>query len=78
MTARMFHEASVIILSMRVFELGEFGLINLIRSNISTYEDLRHTIWQEVIVGIGDDAAAWQSDNYIHLATGYTLQPQCY
>jgi thiamine-monophosphate kinase len=73
MTARMLNEASVIILSMRVSELGEFGLINLIRSNINRYGNLKHTPWQEVIVGIGDDAAAWQSDNHIYLATTDTL-----
>jgi len=73
MTDRMLNEASVIILAMRVSELGEFGLINLIHSNISRYENLRHTPWQEVIVGIGDDAAAWQSDNHISLATTDTL-----
>jgi thiamine-monophosphate kinase len=69
----MLNEASVIILSMRVSELGEFGLINLIRSNIFRYENFRHTPWQEVIVGIGDDAAAWQSENHIQLATTDTL-----
>ena len=69
----MLNKASVIILSMRVSELGEFGLINLIRSNITRYENFRHTPWQEVIVGIGDDAAAWQSDNHIQLATTDTL-----
>jgi len=73
MTARMLNEASVIILSMRVSELGEFGLINLIRGNITRYENFGHTPWQEVIVGIGDDAAAWQSDNHIQLATTDTL-----
>jgi len=73
MTARMLNEAGVIILSMRVSELGEFGLINLIRGNITRYENFGHTPWQEVIVGIGDDAAAWQSDNHIQLATTDTL-----
>jgi thiamine-monophosphate kinase len=57
---------------MRLSELGEFGLINLIRS-CAGYEDYGHTPWQEVLVGIGDDAAAWQSDNRIHLATTDTL-----
>jgi len=53
--------------------LGEFGLINLIRSNITRYENFRRTPWQEVIVGIGDDAAAWQGDNHLQLATTDTL-----
>ena len=73
MTARMLNAASVIILTMRVSELGEFGLIDLIRGNITRYQNLGHTPWQEVIVGIGDDAAAWQSDNHIQLATTDTL-----
>lgn len=55
---------------MRLSELGEFGLINLIRSSIR-YSG--RTPWQEVLVGIGDDAAAWQSDNRIQLATTDTL-----
>jgi thiamine-monophosphate kinase len=58
---------------MRVSELGEFGLINLIRSSITGYEDSNRTPWQEIIVGIGDDAAAWRSANHIQLATTDTL-----
>ena len=53
--------------------MGEFGLINLIRSSSTRYEDSGHTPWQEVLVGIGDDAAAWQSGNRIQLATTDTL-----
>ncbi len=58
---------------MKVSELGEFGLINLIRSSSARYKDSGRTPWQEVLVGIGDDAAAWQSDNHIQLATTDTL-----
>jgi thiamine-monophosphate kinase len=68
----MLNEASVIIPSMKVSELGEFGLINLIRSS-ARYENSGRTPWQEVLVGIGDDAAAWQSNNHIQLATTDTL-----
>jgi len=71
--ARMLNKAGVIIPSMKVSELGEFGLINLIRSGIAGFEKSGHTPWQEVLVGIGDDAAAWQSDNHIQLATTDTL-----
>lgn len=53
--------------------MGEFGLINLIRSSITGYEDSNRTPWQEIIVGIGDDAAAWRSANHIQLATTDTL-----
>jgi thiamine-monophosphate kinase len=69
----MLNKASVIILPMKVSELGEFGLINLIRSISARYENSGRTPWQEVLVGIGDDAAAWQSDNHIQLATTDTL-----
>jgi thiamine-monophosphate kinase len=58
---------------MRLSELGEFGLISLIRSVSVRYENSGRTPWQEVLVGIGDDAAAWQSDNCIQLATTDTL-----
>ena len=58
---------------MKVSELGEFGLINLIHGNISRYQNLKRTPWQEVVAGIGDDAAAWQNDNQIQLATTDTL-----
>jgi len=58
---------------MKVYELGEFGLIDLIRSSSTRYENSGCTPWQEVLVGIGDDAAAWQSDNHIQLATTDTL-----
>jgi len=58
---------------VKISELGEFGLINLIHSSIARYENSRQAPWQKVIVGIGDDAAAWQSDNHIQLATTDTL-----
>jgi thiamine-monophosphate kinase len=69
----MLNEANVIIPPMKVSELGEFGLINLIRSSSARYENSGRTPWQEVLVSIGDDAAAWQSDNHIQLATIDTL-----
>jgi len=69
----MLNKASVIIPPMKVSELGEFGLINLIRSSSARYENSGRTPWQEVLVGIGDDAAAWQGDNHIQLATTDTL-----
>jgi thiamine-monophosphate kinase len=69
----MLNKAGVIIPSMKVSELGEFGLINLIRSSSARFENSGHTPWKEVLVGMGDDAAAWQSDNHIQLATTDTL-----
>jgi thiamine-monophosphate kinase len=69
----MLNKASVIIPTVKVSELGEFGLINLIRGSIARYENSRQAPWQKVLVGIGDDAAAWQSYNHIQLATTDTL-----
>jgi thiamine-monophosphate kinase len=71
--ARMLNKANAIIPPMRMSELGEFGLINLIRNSSARYENSGRTPWQEVLVGIGDDAAAWQGDNRIQLATTDTL-----
>jgi thiamine-monophosphate kinase len=68
----MSNEASVIIPTMTLSELGEFGLIDLIRS-IAAYESSERTPYQGVLVGIGDDATAWQVDNNVQLATTDTL-----
>jgi thiamine-monophosphate kinase len=69
----MLNKANAIIPQMRLSELGEFGLIDLIHNSSARYENSGHTPWQEILVGIGDDAAAWQSDNCIQLATTDTL-----
>ncbi len=53
--------------------MGEFGLIELIHTSIARRCDMRSTAWQEVIVGIGDDAAAWQSADETQLATTDTM-----
>ena len=58
---------------MRLTELGEFGLINLINSIINKAKDSRQDSWKRLLVGIGDDAAAWQSDNVVQLATTDSL-----
>ena len=71
--ARMLNKANAIIPPMKLSELGEFGLIKLIRNSIAKSENPEHASWQQVLVGIGDDAAAWQSDNHIQLATTDTL-----
>jgi len=54
---------------MKVSELGEFGLIELLAKMVSgsQKEQLEH--WQNLIVGIGDDTAAWYGDASIQLAT---------
>ncbi|MFC1909014.1 thiamine-monophosphate kinase [Chloroflexota bacterium] len=48
---------------MKVSELGEFGLINLLAGM------LPNTQKKQLIIGVGDDAAAWYSDDSIQLAT---------
>lgn len=69
----MSHQASAIIPAMRLSELGEFGLIDLIRTVSARYQDPGRTPWRELLLGIGDDAAAWKSGNRIQLATTDTL-----
>jgi thiamine-monophosphate kinase len=52
---------------MKVAELGEFGLVARIAKIINTSRDKSES-WQKLIIGMGDDAAAWQGDNSIQLA----------
>ena len=54
---------------MKVSELGEFGLIDLLAGMVHAAEDKKIAAWQQLILGIGDDAAAWHGDNSIQLAT---------
>ena len=54
---------------MKVSELGEFGLIDLLARMVSSSQDKQLASWQKLIVGIGDDAAAWHGDASIQLAT---------
>ncbi len=61
--------AHVIILSMKVSQIGEFGLIDLLSKMTDRAQDKRLGSWQRLIVGIGDDTAAWQGDTSVQLAT---------
>ena len=54
---------------MKVSELGEFGLIDLLAKATYNAQDKNLAPWQHLIIGIGDDAAAWHSDASIQLAT---------
>jgi len=58
---------------MNISELGEFGLIDLLREMITNTVDKNSSVNPELILGIGDDAAAWQGDLSIQLATCDTL-----
>ncbi|MFC1924164.1 thiamine-phosphate kinase [Chloroflexota bacterium] len=52
---------------MKVSDLGEFGLIELLSKIVSKENN------PQILVGIGDDAAAWHSDDSTLLATTDTL-----
>jgi len=54
---------------MKVSELGEFGLIDLLAKMAYSARDNKQASWQQLITGIGDDAAAWRSDASTQLAT---------
>jgi len=54
---------------MKVSELGEFGLIELLARMAYGARDKEVSAWQQLILGIGDDAAAWQGDSSVQLAT---------
>jgi len=58
---------------MKLSELGEFGLIDVIQGIAEKSRNPRYDSWRQLLVGIGDDAAAWQSGGYIELATTDTL-----
>lgn len=54
---------------MKVSELGERGLIDLIAGIVNGSQDKKEASWQKLILGTGDDAAAWYGDRSIQLAT---------
>lgn len=54
---------------MKVSELGEFGLIDLLAKIADRTRDDQSPTWQNLIIGIGDDAAAWRGDTSIQLVT---------
>ena len=57
---------------MKVSELGEFGLIELLNKTI--YRSRRSSpAWKRLLVGIGDDAAAWEIGSQVQLATTDTM-----
>ena len=58
---------------MKVSELGEFGLIELLADIVDKTKNPRHISWQRLLIGIGDDAAAWQGDSSVQLATTDSL-----
>lgn len=58
---------------MKVSELGEFGLIDLLAEMVEQAADKDIPAQRNLILGIGDDAAAWYGDSSIQLATSDSL-----
>lgn len=58
---------------MKVSELGEFGLIELLAGIVNKSKNAQTASWQQLLIGIGDDAAAWKVDSSIQLATTDSL-----
>jgi thiamine-monophosphate kinase len=54
---------------MRVHELGEFGLISKLASLIDKKSDKKAIAWNNLIIGIGDDTAAWKCGSGTELIT---------
>jgi thiamine-monophosphate kinase len=54
---------------MRVSEIGEFGLIEILNRMVEESRDLRHPAWKNLKAGIGDDAAAWNNSGVSTLIT---------
>ena len=59
---------------MKVSDLGEFRLIDLLAKIADGAQDKEVEAWQRLILGIGDDAAAWHGDDSIQLATVDSLR----
>lgn len=58
---------------MKVSELGEFGLIELLADVVDKSKNVRHASWQQLLIGIGDDAAAWRQYGPVQLASTDSL-----
>ena len=62
-----------IILAMKVSALGEFGLIDLLAEMISKAQDKGAESYRKLLIGIGDDAAAWKCEAGTQLVTTDSL-----
>ncbi len=54
---------------MKVSKIGEFGLINVLSQLTLQPKDKKSPAWQELTVGIGDDACVWKAANPFQMAT---------
>jgi thiamine-monophosphate kinase len=53
---------------MKVSELGQFGLIDLVANMIEEARDKRAYAWRNLLTGIGDDCAVWKGNAENQLA----------
>jgi thiamine-monophosphate kinase len=53
---------------MKVSELGQFKLIDLVAKMIEQSRDSQATSWKNLITGVGDDCAVWQGSTLNQLA----------
>lgn len=58
---------------MQLKQAGEFGLISLMRDAIEKSRDISVPAWQNLVLGVGDDCAAWKGDTSVQLATTDTM-----
>ena len=54
---------------MKISELGEFGLIDILAGMTYAVREGEREAWRQLLIGIGDDAAAWQGDGSVQLVT---------
>jgi thiamine-monophosphate kinase len=54
---------------MKVSEIGEFGLIEILTKLVKPGQYLRQSAGSRLVLGIGDDAAVWQNVSEFTLAT---------
>ncbi len=57
-----------IIRAMKVSDLGEFGLVDLLARMVYASKNDGSASWHRLILGIGDDCAAWYGDGSVQLA----------
>lgn len=58
---------------MKISDIGEFGLIDMISDMIAGHRDEAAESWKRLIVGIGDDAALWKGSDRVQVATTDSL-----
>ena len=59
----------VIIQTMKVCEVGEFGLIDILAGLLEKSRDIKRPAWKNLLAGVGDDSAAWKNASLTTLAT---------